>query len=272
MPEKPENRGARSGHVKISAIVHVCEDRFHLDECLSALAECDELIVVDLESRDASPDIARKYTERVVPHKRVPFAELARPYSATLASHDWILFADPDEVFPRPLIDRLRQIAAMADEDVTAITAPFAYYFKSERLACCLWKKISVPRLYHRYRAQFPPYVHAMRDTAGRMIEIPWCEELAVKHYWKDSYRELFLTHANYVRQEGIKLRDRGNRFRVSTMVRSSWDAFCYNFVTMGGWRGGFRGWFLSTFMAGYHAASWAMLLRLRLSGRDETE
>lgn len=88
-----------------------------LPRCLASVAWADEIVVVvDARSRDDSEKLAKLQAHRV---ERRPYEgdiEQKR-YCASLASHDWVMILDPDEVAPPALEAELRAAMARGDAD-----------------------------------------------------------------------------------------------------------------------------------------------------------
>ena len=64
---------------KITAVVHTYNAERHLDAVLKSLAVFDEIVIVDMESTDSTPEIARRQGARfiVVPKKNYTIPELS---------------------------------------------------------------------------------------------------------------------------------------------------------------------------------------------------
>lgn len=80
----------------LSAVVTTLDNAATLDACLASLAFCDELVVLDSGSGDATVDIARRHGARI---QTQPFAGYGAQKQAAidLATHDWVLLLDADE-------------------------------------------------------------------------------------------------------------------------------------------------------------------------------
>lgn len=61
----------------------------------------DEIIIVDTGSKDRTKEIAKSYTEKIYDFKWCNDFSKARNYSISLATYDWILVLDADEVVSR---------------------------------------------------------------------------------------------------------------------------------------------------------------------------
>lgn len=93
-----------------------------LARCLEGAKRiADELIVVDTGSEDASIDIARRFTDKVYEHPwQNSFCE-ARNYSISLASGDYVMWLDADEVIDEENAKRILQLKANMPENVDAV-------------------------------------------------------------------------------------------------------------------------------------------------------
>ena len=56
----------------VTAIVVTCNEESYLEACFESLRWCDQLIVVDLHSKDSSRSIAERYTNDVLSHDSSP--------------------------------------------------------------------------------------------------------------------------------------------------------------------------------------------------------
>lgn len=99
------------GHPPLSAVVTCFNSAATLADCLDSLAFCDEIVVLDSGSNDASLEIAQARGARVIVE---PFKGYSQQKQAAIdhASHDWILLLDSDEFLDRgaarEIRDRLR--------------------------------------------------------------------------------------------------------------------------------------------------------------------
>lgn len=82
----------------ISVCLIAKNEEQHIEECLRRLSAYDwEIIVVDTGSTDHTVEIARKYTPHIYHFDWVNDFSIARNYSISKASHDYILIVDCDE-------------------------------------------------------------------------------------------------------------------------------------------------------------------------------
>ena len=92
----------------LSGVVTTFDNARTLEACLASLAFCDEIVVLDSGSGDASREIAARHGARVFVE---PFKGYGPQKQSALdkASHDWVLLLDADEEMTaagRALIER----------------------------------------------------------------------------------------------------------------------------------------------------------------------
>ncbi|MBI1326451.1 MAG: glycosyltransferase [Alphaproteobacteria bacterium] len=99
-----------NGQIKASALIITKDEARKLPACINALKDFDEIIVVDSNSRDGTPDIAAQNGASVYnftwngayPKKRQWCLENIS------TKHEWIFFCDADEIVPQTLIDEIK--------------------------------------------------------------------------------------------------------------------------------------------------------------------
>ena len=127
-----------NNQTKFTGIVIMYNEEKRLRDCLSSLAFCDQLLVVDLGSKDSSVRIAKQCGAEVIRHNWVPIVEQIREKALTFARNEWIIFLDPDEVFPAGVeVD----LGAMIRRDTILglIKIPWRFYFKGKPLHYTIW-------------------------------------------------------------------------------------------------------------------------------------
>lgn len=253
--------------VRFSAAVVCFDEAHHLRDCLPRLAFCDETVVVDLGSSDGSAELAEALGARVVRHPRVPDAELLREELLALVQTDWVVFCDPDEIFPPDAGKALVETIG-ASPRVGLVGLPTHYFFRGRRLDFTEWgRRGGKACVAHRARCEFPLFVHApLRPKPGfDYVELD-DPALAIEHRWVDSLPQMFEKHGRYLRLEGAAMHARGERFSWWAAARASSGCLARDLFRYGGLAAGPTGWFLSAFHAGYTALAWRSLRRYERS------
>jgi len=81
---------------EVSAFVVCCNEEANIRRCLRSLAWCDELIVVDSGSKDATVSIAREFTDKI--HQRPwPGHKEQKQFALEQCTRKWVLNIDSDE-------------------------------------------------------------------------------------------------------------------------------------------------------------------------------
>ncbi len=250
--------------VPFTAFVVTFNEKRHLRECLYSLAGCNQLVVIDLGSSDGSIDIALESGAQVIHRKRVPIVEQVRKESIAYARNDWMIFLDPDEIFPAAAIpDLLSTIGATPS--LGMIKLPWQFYFKGKPLHCTIWGRDNVkPAVVHKERIAFSSAVHrGLSILPGySALAFPREDRYVIKHYWVESYGELFEKHLRYLKHEGLARFRHGERFSFHRLVKEPLSALKYNLFHYHGLRGGVLGVFLSAFYASYVFLSLCSLWR----------
>lgn len=249
-----------------TAVVVVYNEQRRLRDCLESLQFCKRILVFDLGSTDGSQLIAEELGAVVLQHERVPIVEFVLPTAVMLAPSEWIIRADPDEVFSPALSS---QIDRVIDEipNLGLIHLPHQYYFLGKPLFSTVWGGIMYsPKVFHKERVDISQHVH--QAFSLRKSYVSTCIEgtletpvNTIRHYWIDSYSQLIEKHRRYIRLEGQTRHARGEVFSWRRMVVETTHALLFSLIKKRGYNQGFVGAFLSIFWAWYTAKS---LLSLR--------
>jgi glycosyltransferase involved in cell wall biosynthesis len=250
----------------LSAIVTSRNEGHLLGRCLEAVAFCDELIVVDVESDDDTAAVAEAHGARVVRHPLVPIAEAARVTVAPQASHDWLLVVDPDEVVPVALAKEIAALLPTLADDVAAVDAPRQYYFAGRALRGTIWGGPNKRRLLVRRSAVTltPAIWGGMKIHEGyRIVQLPFTPETAIAHRWANGFRELAERHRRYLELEPADRAAAGEVTGFRAVAAMPWRAFRTSYLTKRGYLDGVRGLRLSLFWAVFRTRGELALLRL---------
>jgi glycosyltransferase involved in cell wall biosynthesis len=138
--------------VKLSAIIITKNEAANIAACLASVAFCDERIVVDSGSDDATVEIAAAAGATVVTRAWTGFGA-QKNFALSQANGAWVLSIDADE----------RVSAALAAEILSTIDSPSADGYEIARLSTFLgrpmrhsgWFPDYVLRLFRREKARF---------------------------------------------------------------------------------------------------------------------
>jgi glycosyltransferase involved in cell wall biosynthesis len=137
---------------RLSAIVITRDEAANIGDCLDSVAFCDERIVVDCGSSDATVDIAKAKGARVAFHEWRGFGP-QKNYALSLATGEWVLSIDADERATPKLAGAIK--AVLADPSADAWELPRRSSFCGRELRHSGWSPDYVLRLFRRGKARF---------------------------------------------------------------------------------------------------------------------
>ena len=244
----------------ISAVINTRNEENNIRYCLESVKWCDEIIVVDMESEDKTVAIAREYTAKIFTHEKVLAFDAARKFAVEKATGDWVLLIDADELVPKLLSNKLKEISQNDDADIVYI--PFKTYIMGSWITHTGWWPDYHPRFFKRGSVEFVETVHAfmrVSDTA-RKTHLPQVVVNSIEHFaYYDSTH--FITKLNrYTTIEAQHLYDKSTRFTMHSMIAQACKEFFFRYFIYKGLKDGYRGFFLSIMMAFYRALTYIKL------------
>jgi len=158
---------ASTATLPVSVVVAARNEARNLPRCLQALADFAEVYVIDSQSTDATPEIARSFGAKVVqfhyqggwPKKR-QWAMEALPLAL-----DWILLLDADEALTPALVNEIRQ--AIENRDISGYYISLQLQFLGRTLRhgdATFWKLSLFRRGKGRYECRLKDQDSSMAD------------------------------------------------------------------------------------------------------------
>jgi glycosyltransferase involved in cell wall biosynthesis len=108
----------------VSAFIVCCNEARQIRRCLESIAWCDEIVVVDSGSTDATLTICREFTDKIVHRDWTGYVDQKR-YALSLCTGAWVLNLDADEEVSPELRDELISITS---RDYSGDIAHNGYY------------------------------------------------------------------------------------------------------------------------------------------------
>lgn len=167
----------------LSAILITKNEAENLPDCLRSIAFCSEIVVVDSNSTDGTPQIVREAGGRVIESADWPGFGLQKQSALDAATGEWVLSIDADE----------RILPELAEEILCVIREGKAAGFRIKRRSQFLGK-------WMRYGGWYPDYVVRLAKRHAAKFDIsPVHEKLLVEGTIADlehpmlhfSYRDL---------------------------------------------------------------------------------
>lgn len=117
----------------ISLCMIVKNEEQCIDNCLKSIYKLmDEIIIVDTGSNDNTKEICRKYTEKIYDYKWDYDFGKARTYSFSLATSDYILWLDADDIIISENYIKLQKLKSSMSGDIDIYNLWYDYRHDTE--------------------------------------------------------------------------------------------------------------------------------------------
>ena len=120
----------------ISAVVITLNEEENIERCLEGLAFADEIVVVDSLSADRTVELARGFTDKIEQREFTGYSD-QRSYALSLASSEWALVVDADEVVTGDLGKEI--VSAVESGECEGYRMPRLTYFLGRPMRRCGW-------------------------------------------------------------------------------------------------------------------------------------
>ncbi len=248
----------------VSAILITRNEAHNLPECLAGLVWCDEIVVLDGGSDDATVAIAREHGARVEVAADWPGFGLQKNRALDLARCDWVLSVDADERVTAELAAEIH--AAIARPDTPdAYSLPRLSSYCGQFMRHGGWYPDRVVRLFRRGTARFSQdIVHESVQAGGRIGEL----QHDLLHISYRSFDDVLDKMNRYSSAGARKAAAKGKTGSLLTALAHSRWAFFRAYVLRLGFLDGRLGFVLACSMA---HETWYRYIKLWQLQRTET-
>lgn len=155
---------------KLSVVLATYNEEKNLPRCLDAVKDlASEIVIVDGTSKDKTVEIARKYGARVKVTTNPPIFHINKQKAIDMATGDWILQLDADEVVSYELGEEIKKVLS-SEKEVNGYWMPRKNYY----LGRFLMKGGQYPdytiRLYRNGKGRLPQKdVHEQAVIEGKV-------------------------------------------------------------------------------------------------------
>lgn len=235
----------------ISAVTVNFNEAEKLKKCLQSLAGfADEIIVLDLGSKDQSLDICKKYQAKVFKHEFVPYVEKVRNLSVSKAQGEWVLVLDPDEVLADTLKERLKQV--VSEDKYQVVNIPRKNIFFGRWIAHTNWWPDKQVRFFKKGTVKWSDKIHEYPAVSGKVLNLENREDLAIRHFGYRSVNEFIDRQTRYSAIEAGNLYSSGVKFSLGLFFWKPAREFLVRFIRHCGFLDGFYGFALTYLMMIY--------------------
>ncbi len=158
-----------SGGDRISACLVAMNEEDRIGDCLASLDFCDEIIVVDSHSIDATREIAAVAGARVIERDWAGH-RAQKQFAVEQASHDWILALDADERLSPELRREILALREAGFADTAGWSMPRLSYYLGRWIRYGSWYPNRQLRLFDRRHGHWGGNEpHDRWETKGRV-------------------------------------------------------------------------------------------------------
>lgn len=243
--------------LRLTALVPTLNEERRIEACLTSLAFCDEIVLVDSGSTDRTVELARRYTDRV----------FVRPWSGSNSQKDfarrqargrWVLSVDADEVVTPALRDELLAIVAAPAPGRAGYLLPIRTYYRDHWVKVGgLWPGYHL-RFFQRDLGYWDPTIEPHETV--RLAGARGRTRGHLDHFSYESLQD-FLDKADRHAQLWADTQHRaGRRASALPLFTRPLFRFARDYVFRGGFVGGGFGLFFCALQAHYTYLKYAKL------------
>lgn len=216
----------------------------HLKKVLDNTKAFDEVIVLDTGSEDNTLEIASTYPNvKIYKSEFLGFGPL-RNKLASLATNDWILAVDSDEIPTEKLVEEILNIHL--DENYI-YSILFHNYYNDRHITFCGWNNERHVRLYNKKKTKFSDkLVHEKIIENGVNIKNL---QHPIHHYSYDTTDD-FLRKMQYYSSLFAKENKDKKESSLLKAIFHGFFAFIKSYILKGGMFGGKEGFIISVYNA----------------------
>jgi glycosyltransferase involved in cell wall biosynthesis len=244
----------------ISAVIIAHNEADRIEACVASLAFCDEVLVVDSHSTDATRELASAAGARVI-ERDWPGYRSQKEFAVRAAKHDWVLCLDADERVTPTLRTEIERLRADNFPHHAGWDMPFLLNYFGKFLRHGLTYPDRHLRLMDRRRGGWAgKEIHEHVEVSGSVGHLRG----DIEHYAYRSLSHQLTKLERYAELMARELHARGKRAGLGKiLLRPCWRFFS-GYILKLGLLDGWRGLVLSLVEANYVRQKYLKLFLLR--------
>ena len=257
----------KTGGPPLSVTIVAQNEERTIAQVLAAVGEiADEVIFLDSGSTDRTIEIAKSFGVRFYHQDWLGYAE-QKNKAIELATGEWILSLDADEVLTPALVEEIRELMQRGvPEEIAGFRIPRVLYIGDKPVRGGGFYPDAQLRLIRKGRGCFQPrVVHESIKVEGKVRQL----KHDMLHYAYRDVEQFAATMDHYARLSAQHYFEHENtawrRSRLNEIVNPAWTFF-YRQIVRGGLLHGALCWRLNVIYAGYVRKKVTYLRELRRS------
>lgn len=235
--------------MRISAVINTHNEEENIERCLEALDFVSEIVVVDMESSDATRKKALKFTKKVFNHPLTGFVEPARNFAIDKAKSDWILIVDADEIISPELARTLMKLTDV-NEQSDFYRLPRKNIVFGKWIKHGLWWPDYQVRFFKRGKVEWKEEIHSVPFTRGVGRDLDPTEQNAILHLHYYSISKYLDRLNRYTTQQAKELSKSHSAFHWQDIINKPVDEFLRRYFLSEGFKDGLHGLTLALLQA----------------------
>lgn len=234
---------------KISVVIFTKNEEINIEECIKSVKPfAGEIILIDMQSRDKTVEIAKSQGAKVYYVKDHNWVEPVRNFGISKAKNEWVLVLDADERVPSSLAKTLIRI--VQEDKFDAVKIPYKVIFFKKWIRHTQWWPDYHVRFFRKGYVKWVVKIHPDIKVSGRVLELKAEVKNAVIHQnardiktWLEKINHHTDFEDYFFNLKKIKAEDILGRFRRE---------FYWRYFESKGYKDGMHGFVLSKFMEYY--------------------
>ena len=239
--------------MRISATIITFNEESNIKAACESVAWADELVVVDSNSTDATPQLAESCGARVITNAWPGFSA-QKQFAVEQATHEWIFSLDADERVSDELKHSIQSLRSARDSDLAdGYEIARRTYYQQRWIRGGGWYPDRQLRLFRKSRGRWKErHIHeSVTMNPGARVERLSGDLL---HYTStDATHHHRMIGERYAPLAARQMFEEGRRTSVFGVASAGPAAFIRSWILKGGLRDGFAGFTIATFAA-HHA------------------
>ncbi len=163
--------------MKISLCMIVRDEEEVLARCLKSVQNfVDEIVIVDTGSTDKTKEIARSFTDRIFDFEWVDDFSLARNFSFSRATGDYIIWLDADDIVEPKELKKLLELKKHITGDVDMYRLKYNIKFDENNVPTFSYFRERIIKNDHTFQWQDP--IHEVITPHGKVVNL----DIAISH------------------------------------------------------------------------------------------
>jgi (heptosyl)LPS beta-1,4-glucosyltransferase len=236
----------------LSVVIVAHNQRDLLKTCLKSIKNLsDEIILIDLASTEDLKSVGSTFKVKYIKHKLVSVVEEVRQESLAYATHEYVLFLDPDETIPPALAADLKVKIKAAQFDY--FTTPRQNYVFGKWLKHSRWWPDLQTRIFRVGHATWGKTLHAEVELTGIGYTYPEDEGFAIRHENYRNLDEYLSKNMRYAKTDAAERIAANQPLTFISAMRLSVSELISRFFLGNGYKDGMHGLILAILQSFYY-------------------